>query len=320
MTMPTLTLQQVRDALLEQERAKQPQTKKPKSTSDNASFPFWMAADGTTSTVRFLPDGNPDNGLFWAARETIRLPFAGQVGGEYPTQDQVVVTVPCVDMFVGSGLKCPIIAETKPWWRQGGEKEALARQYYKKKSYLFQGFVVNSPFDEDAEAMPPDGNPIRRFVINPSIHEIIKNSLMDAEMESMPIDYREGRDFKISKTKKGEYSNYGTSTWSLRSRALNQEEMAAIEKFGLFNLKTFLGPVPDQDGIRMILAMFHDSLARRPFDFDAYGAVYKAYGTYKAGGQSDEGAVVDQAASTSVKPATQSSSDILNRIRSRKSA
>lgn len=242
-----------------------------KSRGDNASYPFWNIPENTTATVRFLPDGNPNNPFFWVDRETIKLTFSGQVGGDYPSDKQVTVEVPCVDMF---GETCPIIAETKPWWKLGGDKEKLARLYYKKRSYIFQGFVVNSPLEE--ESVPE--NPIRRFAINPSVYEIIKKTLNDPEMEELLVDYTGGRDFKIAKTKKGEYANYGTSSVSMKVRPLNEIEMVAIEQHGLYNLADYLGAKPDADGILMIKQMFHDSLAGNPFDFVAYGNSYRAYG------------------------------------------
>lgn len=235
---------------------------------DNASFPFWNIPEGTSASIRFLPDADQNNTFFWVERQIIKLPFQGVVGKD---DAPVEVQVPCVDMFEPN--TCPITAHIRPWWKDDSKKD-LARVYYKKKSFLFQGFVVASPFEENSV---PE-NPIRRFVINPSIYEIIKNSLMNPEMEDMPTDYIGGRDFKLTKTKKGEYANYGTSQWSFKTRALNTDERGAIEQYGLYDLKSFLGAQPDRDGVDMIKAMFEDSLAGRPFDSAAYGALYRPNG------------------------------------------
>jgi len=261
------------------------------ATGDNASFPFWNIPINSTATVRFLPDGDPDNDCFWLDREVIKLPFDGQVGGDYATDKPVTVTVPCVDMFTPGS--CPIIAESKPWWKQGPDKEALARVYYKKKSYLLQGFVVASDLKE--ENLPE--NPIRRFLVFPSIFKIIKKSIMDSEMENSPDDFVGGRDFKITRTKPGQWSDYTTSSWSFRTRPLNEVETVAIQQFGLFNLSQFRGSEPDANGIALIKQLFHDSLDGKPFDFTAYGHVYRAYGN----GQNSEDA--DAAAITSVAAA-----------------
>ena len=44
---------------------------------DNAIFPHWNIPEGSTTAVRFLPDGDPNNTFFWAERLMIRLPFNG---------------------------------------------------------------------------------------------------------------------------------------------------------------------------------------------------------------------------------------------------
>src|SRR5664279_2803004 len=173
------------------------QAKSTTIVSDNATFPFWDAPDNTSSTVRFLPDGDPENVYFWVEKVVIKLPFQGIKGD---SDKEVLVQVPCMEMY---GQPCPIIVETRPWWKDPS-LESMARRYWKKKSYIFNAFVVNSAVEE--KEVPE--NPIRRFVINKSIYEIIKASLMNPEMEDLPIDYINGRDFKLTKTKQGEFANY----------------------------------------------------------------------------------------------------------------
>lgn len=238
------------------------------NTGDKASYPYWNIPEKQTATVRFLPDRDDENPWFWVERQTIKLPFEGVVGGEFPTAGPVLVTVPCIDMFK---LTCPIIAASRPWWKTD---EKLARTYWKKRSYIAQGFVVGSPFEESD--LPE--NPIRRFYIGPSLLEKLKAGLVDPEMESTPTDYLNGTDFKIKKTRKGDFNNYDTSEWSRRTRPLTESEHIAIEKFQLFDLKDFKGTPPDADGVAMIKAMFHDSVDGKAFDMAAYGAHYKPYG------------------------------------------
>lgn len=249
-------------------------TTKVASTGDNASYPFWNMKTNESALIRFLPDADPDNLMFWKSREVIKLPFAGQVGGEYATNAPVTVTVPCIDMF---GEKCPVIDHIRPWWKDEAKKP-LARTYYKKKSFIFQGFVINSPLDEEA----PE-NPIRRFVMGPMLFEIIEKAAMDSEMEDVPTDYHAGCDFKIVKTQKGDFANYGTSAYSRRTRALSESEQNAIETHGLFNLADYLGRKPDADEVAAIKAMFFDSLDGKPFDFESYGKFYRAYGARRNG-------------------------------------
>jgi hypothetical protein len=268
----------LRAKLMEKANRNKRETTSSSSSGDNASFPFWNIPEGSSATIRFLPDGDVTNECFWVDRLVIKLPFEGIVGGEYPTDRKVSVTVPCVEMFDD---RCPIMSETRPWWKDPA-KENLARAYWKKKSFIFQGFVVDSGLEEkNAPA-----SPIRRFVINPSIYDIIYCSVMDTEMEDLPTDYVKGRDFKITKTKKGEYPNYGSSQWALKTRSLMNEELFAIETHGLYNLKDYLGRRPDAEEIEVIKAMFHDSVDGKPFDATSYGKWYRAYGSRDDDGNS----------------------------------
>jgi hypothetical protein len=173
------------------------------SGGDNAIFPHWNIAENTNVTVRFLPDGDTNNTFFWLERAMIKLPFAG-IKGETNSKP-VTVQVPCMEMW---GETCPVLTEVRPWFKDKS-LEDMGRKYWKKKSYLFQGFVVDSKFKEDRT---PE-NPIRRFIIGSQIFNIVKNALMDAEIEELPTDYVRGLDFKIAKTSKGGYADYSTSTW-----------------------------------------------------------------------------------------------------------
>jgi hypothetical protein len=253
---------------------------------DNASYAFWNIPDNQTATVRFLPDKDPENTFFWRRREVIKLPFEGAVGGQYPTTQRVIVNVPCVEMW---GEQCPILREVRIWWKDPA-KEELARAYWKKKSYIYQGFVGTSPFEEEEK---PE-NPIRRFLINPSIHDIIEKSLMDAEMEDAPTDYVGGRDFVIRKSRKDKYANYGTSSWSFKTRTLSADEMGAIDNHGLFDLKEFLGRKPDADEMDAIKALFEASKAGDPFDSDSFGKWYRAFGGRNEDGESRVSATPQQ--------------------------
>lgn len=254
-------------AALNATKANSDETPKTRSGGDNASFPFWNIPENSTATVRFLPDADPTNEFFWVNREVIRLPFAGIVG---ESDRDITVTVPSIGMF---GMKCPIIQGTRHLWNDEATKP-LARLYYKKRSYIFQGFVVSAQLEE--ENIPT--NPIRRFVVNKSVYDKIYDALLDPEMEDMPIDYEAGSDFLIKKTKKGEWANYDTSGFSRRSRSLTELERSAIDEFGLHDLKEALGAVPSPDAIAALSAMLEDSLAGKPYDMASFGQFFRPYG------------------------------------------
>ena len=126
--------------------------------------------------------------------------------------------------------------------------------------------------------MPDDKapeNPIRRFVMNAQIFNIVKTGVMDPEIEELPTDYVRGLDFKIAKTKKGKFADYTSSSYARRERALDANEMAAIEKYGLFDLKSFLPKKPTEVELKVIQEMFQASVDGEAFDMARWGQYFK---------------------------------------------
>ena len=239
-------------------------------TRDNVLYPFWNMEKNQTAVVRFLPDNSDENDFFWLERQMIKIPFSG-IEGEPRSGNVVLVQVPCTEMW---GQECPIHKEIRPWFKDSS-LEDIARKYWKKRSYIFQGFVVNSPFTEDD--LPE--SPIRRFIINPKIFNIIKNALMDPEFgDVLPTDYDEGFDFKIKKIQAGQYPEYTTSEWSRNSRALTQEERDAVAEHGLFNLSDFMPKKPSDDDMRAIEEMFEASVNGDLYSPEKWSKFYKPFG------------------------------------------
>lgn len=258
------TLEEIRQKLLSQEEKKSPKN----FQQDNAVYPFWTMEEGETAIVRFLPDGNENNDFFWEERLIIKLPFKGIKG---VTDKKVIVNVPCIEMY---GKTCPIISEIRPWWKDN-DLVNLARTYYKKKSYIFQGFVVKSPFEEEGEGT--GRYDLRRFIIGSQLFDIIKASLMDPDMEELPTDFTHGVDFKISKTSSGQYSSYTTSNWSRKTRPLEEGELETV-KAGLWNLRDFLPKEPTEEEIEVITEMFRASVEDEEYDPAKWGQYYRPTG------------------------------------------
>jgi hypothetical protein len=280
-----ITLADIRAKLQQQD------TKQASSNMDSAVYPHWNIAEGETATLRFLPDADPKNTFFWIERSLIRLPFAGVIG--QPESRPVTVQVPCMEMW---NEACPVLAEVRTWFKDKSLEE-MGRKYWKKRSYLFQGFVRKNPMSDDTT---PE-NPIRRFVISPQLFALVKAALMDPELENLPTDYSSGLDFQVVKTSKGGYADYSTSKWSRKETALTQTELAAIEQHGLYNLADFLPKKPNEIELRVIKEMFEASVDGQPFDMARWGNYYKPLGMSGSGSASATSAASDQVA----KPAPQ---------------
>jgi hypothetical protein len=230
--------------------------------------------EGQSATLRFLPDGNTKNTFFWVERAMIRLPFNG-VKGEMESK-QVFVQVPCVEMW---GDACPVLAEVRTWFKDKS-LEDMGRKYWKKRSYLFQGFVRENPISEDKT---PD-NPIRKFIIGPQLFTLIKGALMDPELEELPTDLMRGLDFRITKTQKGGFADYNSSKWARKESALAEVEQAAIETHGLYDLSTFLPKRPGDVELKVIKEMFEASVDGQPYDTERWSQYFRPAGVQAPSG------------------------------------
>jgi len=268
-----MSLADIRAKLAAQDTRGQPT--KNRTPNDQALFPFWNIKAGETAQIRFLPDADPNNSLFWIEKSVINLTFNGVKG----TNDnkEYTVKVPCMEMY---GENCPVIQEVRTWYKDES-LTATANKYWKKRTYLFQGFVKTNPLlntgNTKTEDTPPE-NPIRRFVVTPQLFTVIKAALVNPEIEELPTDYQRGLNFNISKTTKGDYADYSTSAFARRESALSEAEVEAIEKFGLFNLADFLPKKPSEAEQRIIKEMFEASVDGRPYDAQRWGAYYKPWG------------------------------------------
>jgi hypothetical protein len=182
--------------------------------------------------------------------------------------------------------------------------EEMGRKYWKKRSYVFQGFVRENPIADDKT---PE-NPIRRFIIGPQIFATIKSALMDPELEELPTDMLRGLDFRVAKTSKGGYADYNTSKWSRKESALTEAEQAAVDKHGLFDLSTFLPKKPTDVELRVMKEMFEASVDGQPYDVERWGQYFRPAGVQAPAGGSAPAA--ESAPAPAAKAVTAPADDI----------
>lgn len=265
-----LTLAQIR-ANIAAQNARQSGSQEPRQNNfDRTIYPFWNLETGKETTIRFLPDADTANGFFWVEKAMIKLPFAG-IKGETDNRP-VIVNVPCVEMY-NDGSVCPILSEVRAWYKDASLKE-LANKYWKKRSYIYQGLVVEDGLNEEET---PE-NAVRRFDIGPQLHEIVKASISDPDLEEMPTDYISGLDFRIVKGSKGEYADYSTSKFRLKPRPLSEAEATALDTFGLKDLKSYLPKKPNAEELEIIKQMFQASVDGEAYDAEAWGQYYRPAG------------------------------------------
>ena len=269
------TLAEIRAKLEALENNKQPK----RSTGSSIVYPFWDIAENETVQIRFLPDGDPDSDFFWKELQMINLDFPGVKGGD--ENKPVYIKVPCVEMW---GDTCPVHTELRPMFKDSSLEE-VARKYWKKRSYIFQGLVIDSTLDE--ENLPE--NPIRRINLGRQLFNIVKNALMDPDMEHLPTDYINGLNFRITRTKKGQYNDYNASSWSRKETALTPEQLEAIEEHGLFNLNDWMPKKPSSEQLNSIFEMIEAQLEGELNDPDRSASYYRPWGLeYEGAGKKEE--------------------------------
>lgn len=255
------TLKEIREKLA----AQQAKLNGNGNNGDKTLYGHWNIEEGQSALVRFLPDLDKSNDFFWVERLQIKLPFAGIKG---KNDKHTVVTVPCMEQWNES---CPVLAEVRGWFKDKSLEE-VARKYWKKRSYILQGFVRENPIEEELE------NPIRKFILTPELFKLVREGIMDPEIEELPVDFEHGLDFRIKKGSKGGFPDYGTSSWARKESALTMDERAAIEAHGLYDLKSFLPRKPNEVEIGVIKEMFQASVDGEQYDPERWANYYKPYG------------------------------------------
>lgn len=246
----------------------------------DAFLAFWNIPENKPLNLRFLPDADENNPFFWRERDMITLEFNGIVGMH---TDKVRVQVPCNEMWVPKS--CPVLQELRQWYESAKETgndelKNLASKYWKKKSYLLQCFIAPDSVAVKDDVAPE--NPIRRVLVNKEIFDKVKSILLNPGIKEMPVHYEQGRDFGVVKTKNGGgFNKYDMSQFSMSERPLNEEERAAIDQYGLFNLGEFMPKQPTPEELQAIAEMFEASVDGKPYDPARWAFAYRPAGVQK---------------------------------------
>lgn len=182
-----LTLDQLKAAFSKQE-----------AKSDNTGYwdkfyPFWKMELDQTALVRFLPDLDENNPMGFVVEN---LSHKLTVNGKERT-------VPCLKMY---GESCPCCELSRKYYDEKDEKMGL--KFWRRQDFIAQLLVLNSPFeyphtDED--------NPVRLVMLGPKIFKLIQAAFASGDLEDNPTDFVNGYDFRITKSKQGQWADYTLS-------------------------------------------------------------------------------------------------------------
>lgn len=180
-------------------------------------FSFWKMPEDTTTIVRFLPDLNEDNPMGFLVEN---LTHELVINGERKK-------VPCLSMY---GEDCPLCEESRKHYDAGDE--VMGKKYYKKRSYIGQVLVIESPFEYDAEPL------VKLIDFGPKIFKQIQSAFQSGDLENPPYELKGGYNFRIKKTKSGQYADYGTSSFSPKMSDVGDDILENLELYDLSTYRT----------------------------------------------------------------------------------
>lgn len=260
-THMTVTMDEIRE---EMSRDKRSST----ASLNRVYVPFYQLPTGASLSFRFVEDVDSST-LPWVEVDEILLTFPGIINSDRNTDNEVGVRVPSLTTW---GEVDPI-QRTLDWKSTDPVEMARRKALYRKRSYLWSGFLVSAPITE--RDVPE--NPIRLLKLGKQVQDCVQQGLMAAEFENAPWDTEHGRDFRLAKTQQGQYANYSSSSFSYRERPLSEKERQAIAKFGLWDLSAVAGAKPDAETQALIWTMYEASQAGEPFDNAAWGHKFRAW-------------------------------------------
>lgn len=192
-------------------------------------FQFWRMPDDSTAVIRFLPDLDEDTDLGFLVEN---LQHDLHINGNRKN-------VPCLQMW---GEKCPICDLSRKYYDD--KNEQLGKKYYRKKSYIGQCIVIESPIEHDQSQL------VKLIDFGPAIFKQIQAAFQSGDLEEAPYELKGGYNFRIKKTKNGQYASYSTSSFAPKQTDLDDE---IIESLTLFNLADYRGKRPELATIEALL-------------------------------------------------------------------
>lgn len=185
-------------------------------------FNFWKAPVDSVSVVRFLPDADEENNPMSFLVENLAHEL--NINGKREK-------VPCLKMY---GEDCPICALSQKYYdeKDPDHNEQLGKKYYRKKSYIGQVLVVETPIDHDQEQL------VKLIEFGPKIFKQIQAAFQSGDLEEPPYELKGGYNFRIKKSKSGEYADYGTSSFSPKQTDVADDTIDAMQLYNLSDYRT----------------------------------------------------------------------------------
>jgi hypothetical protein len=197
-------------------------------------FPFWKAPVDSVSTVRFLPDADESNPMGFLVENLVHeLTINGK-------REKVA----CLKMY---GEACPICELSARFYDKNSPEhnEELGQKFYRKKSYVGQVLVLESPVEHDADQL------VKLIEFGPQVFKQIQAAFQSGDLDNAPFDLKGGYNFRFRKTLTGSGQNsYTTSSFAPKQTDVSDD---VIESIQLFDLKNYRAARVDRAAMEAML-------------------------------------------------------------------
>jgi len=211
-----------------------------KPSVSDVYYQFYLMQTNQTTKIRCLPNKG----------ELLSHVFLHEITEHYLTINGDRRRVPCLGMY---DEDCPICAVAQKFYRAGDE--ISGSKYYKKKKYLGNAQIVEDPLGEGEDSAVGQ---VRVVSFSNQLFKLISEELTREDNDIDPIDYKEGYDLIIKKTKKGQWADYTAGTgFSRKPRAIDDKTIKLLEE-KLFDIRTF---VPKNPGIDVVNNLLRQALS-----------------------------------------------------------
>lgn len=212
-------------------------------------FPFWKAETDTVSTVRFLPDADASNPMGFLVENLVH---ELEINGKREK-------VACLRMY---GEDCPICNLSAHFYNEKSpdHSEELGKKFYRKKSYIGQVLVIETPVEHDAEQL------VKLVEFGPQVFKQIQAAFQSGDLDAPPYELKGGYNFRFRKTKTGSGQNsYTTSSFAPKQTDVSDELIAQLN---LFNLSEYRTPKTDKAAIEAMLVAAQTGVSHSSDDGD----------------------------------------------------
>lgn len=205
----------------------------------NDYYPFWDIKQDEQVRVRLLPDLNEENPYqFYVELYTHTLNINGKKK-----------TTPC--LYNMWGEKCPICELSKAYYDEEGKKSPNGKKYWRDKAALLRAVVITDPLPPSPETGETYLNKIVTLKFNHQLMTKLKEDMLSDELEDDVYSLTNGYDFRIKKTKNGEYDEYNAASAFVRKPTALPKTIT--DNLELIDLSTLLPKKVSYDDTKKLL-------------------------------------------------------------------